>query len=147
MEEDADTHVVSAVCDAPVPRVLAHLSTVTGMAQWCLGLMDGLEYTAPGLLRGCSRFDGGTGWCRPVVDEAEGRVVYWLGAAADDLAPRIQARVQPGPAQGHRADQCVVTLQARRSPGMDDARWQRLVAAHEVEVLLIQQQVRRARPG
>ena len=33
---------------------------------------------------------------------------------------------------------CRITLEAERTPGMDDARWLRLVRCHEVEVLLIQ---------
>jgi hypothetical protein len=36
---------------------------------------------------------------------------------------------------------CVVSLHARRTPDMDDARWLRLVRCHEVEILLIQAQL------
>ena len=43
---------------------------------------------------------------------------------------------------------CVVTLVAWRDASMSDARWERLVASHEVEIRMIQAQVgaRKRRP-
>lgn len=140
-------HQATALCLAAPAAALRHLSTVSGMAQWCLGLMDDLREVQPGLLQGRSRFDGGLGYCRPVVEEDAGRVVYHLGSVADDLAPRIVATVRPVPVEGEApagTAGCIVSLQAERPPTMDDARWQRLIAAHECEVLLIQQQLAHA---
>ena len=48
------------------------------------------------------------------------------------------ARVVPGEATGRDKGSCLVTLVAWRDASMSEARWERLVACHEVEIRLIQ---------
>ena len=94
-----------------------------------------------------SLFGGGRGLARVVVDAARGWVDHRVGSDAQELVPRIQARVQPGAELDHAEGTCIVTLMAwrRRSAGMDDARWQRLCAAHEVEIEMIRAELERPR--
>lgn len=110
------------------------------MARWNLGLWNAREAGA-GLFTGESLFGGASGWVRVNADAARGLVEYRVGANPDSLEPRIQARVQPGAELGHPANTCIVTLLAWRTPEMDDARWQRLQASHDVEIDLIRAQL------
>ena len=54
------------------------------------------------------------------------------------LAPRVMARVVPGEATGRDKGSCLVTLVAWRDASMTQARWERLIACHEVEIRLVQ---------
>lgn len=135
-------HAVARLCRADAGAALALLSTAAGLARWNLGLWHTQE-EAPGLLGGRSLFGGGRGLARVQVDAHRGWVDYRVGADVQTLVPRIQARVQPGAELGHAADCCMVTLMAWRSAGMDDERWRRLCATHEVEIDLIRAELER----
>jgi hypothetical protein len=127
-------HTARADCAVPPASALAFLADGLRLGRWGLGSMDTVE-VAPGVVRGTSLFDGSHSHIRPVLDAAAGAVDYHVGSDPARLTPRIQARVAPAPGG------CVVSLHARRTPDMDDARWLRLVRCHEVEVLLIQAQL------
>ena len=133
-DHDAATHRASVLCAVPAPRALDYLADGLQLGRWALGCWD-TESAGDGVVRGHSLFDGSPSWVRPVVDRARMTVVYHVGGAPDALHPRIHAVVEPveSPAPG-----CRISLHATRAPGMDDARWLRLVRCHEVEVLLIQ---------
>lgn len=136
----AIAHAASALCPVPAARAFAYLTSAAGMARWCLG-MSGCAEVDSGLMRGCSWFDGSQAYVRIDADAARGIVDYHCGATPDALVPRIYARVVPGSRLGHHADHCIVTLLAWREAGMDDARWARVVASHEAEVLLVREQL------
>lgn len=129
-------HAVARLCRAREADALALLSTAAGMGRWNLGLWQTRE-VSPGLMTGSTLFGGGEGFAEVVVDAATGVVDYRVGASAQALVPRIQARVQRGRALGHPEGTCLVTLLAWRAADMDEARWQRLIAAHEVEIDII----------
>ena len=135
-ESASEVHAVARLCRARAEDALALLSTAAGLARWNLGLWQTREQGL-GLLEGASLFGGGRGLARVQVDVPRGWVDYRVGLDAQDLVPRIQARVQPGAELGYPQDTCVVTLMAWRSADMDDARWQRVRAAHEVEIDMI----------
>jgi len=139
----ADVHAVARLCRARVPQALALLSTAAGLARWNLGLWHTQEQ-APGWLSGSSLFGGGRGLAQVQVDATRGWVDYRVGSDAQHLVPRIQARVQPGAELGYTEDRCIVTLMAWRSADMDDARWRRLCATHEVEIDIIRAELERA---
>ncbi|MDH5539807.1 MAG: hypothetical protein OEY03_10400 [Rhizobacter sp.] len=136
----SDVHAVARLCRTSVPDALALLSQAPGLAQWNLGLWRTREVKL-GLLSGESLFGGGSGLARVQIDAARGLIDYAVGADEQSLVPRIQARVQAGAELGHAPGTCVVTLLAWRTAGMDDSRWQRLMAAHEVEIELIRCQL------
>ena len=92
----------------------------------------------PNLFRGRSLFDGGEILYRPVGDAARLIVDYHVGTNPRALAPRVMARVVPGEATGRDKGSCLVTLVAWRDASMSEARWERLVACHEVEIRLVQ---------
>ena len=141
-ETTCDVHAVARLCRARIDDALALLSTAAGLARWNLGLWH-TQQQASGLLSGTSLFGGGTGYARLQVDPARGWVDYRVGADAQHLAPRIQARVQAGAELGHAENTCVVTLMAWRSSDMDDARWQRLCHTHTVEIDIIRAELER----
>ena len=70
---------------------------------------------------------------RQAGDPARLFVHYHVGTSAARLEPRILARVAK-----RKRNSCIVSLIAWRDATMDDARWRRLIACHEVEILLIQ---------
>ena len=133
-------HAAARLCRTSVGQALSHLSTAQGMSRWSLGLWNCREQEA-GLFTGESLFDGTQGWVRAKTVPGSGIVDYHVGAAPDQLLPRIQAQVIDGPVLGHAAGTCVVTLLAWRPAGMSDERWHRLVVSHEAEIELIQAQL------
>ena len=133
-------HRVSVLCDVPALQAFAFLADGLQLGTWALGAWD-TQPVGDGVVRGRSLFDDQPGWVRPVGDAARLRIDYHVGGAPDALTPRILATVEPLPADSadsKGAARCRITLHAARDPGMDDARWLRLVRCHEVEVLLIQ---------
>jgi hypothetical protein len=138
-------HAVARLCRASTSRAFALLTEAPGMASWNLGLWHTRE-VGPSLFTGESLFGGTSAWVHVQTDAARGLVEYWVGADANSLTPRIHARVQPGAELGHPANTCVVTLLAWRTPEMDEERWQRLKATHDVEIDLIRAQLEHTRP-
>lgn len=145
-ETSTDIHAVARLCRAPVQAALALLSTAAGLARWNLGLWHTQEQS-PGRLSGRSLFGGGQGLADVQVDADRGWIDYRVGGEAQQLVPRIQARVQPGAELGYADDRCIVSLMAWRSADMDDARWQRLCATHQVEIEIIRAELERAPDG
>lgn len=129
----SETHRATVRCAVSAELALAFLGDGLQLGRWALGCWQ-TEPAGDGVVRGHSLFDGQPGWVRPVVDAAKGTVTYHVGGSPDALVPRIVARVRPESGHAH----CSITLEAERTPGMDDARWLRLVRCHEVEVLLIE---------
>lgn len=135
-----NSHVASAVCAVPAITVFEHLTSAAGMARWCLG-MTGCTEVSPGLMLGRSLFDGSQAYVRIDADHERFTVDYHCGERPEALTPRIHARVVPGPLLGYGQDQCLATLLAWRPAGMDDVRWQRLMASHETEIALVRDQL------
>ena len=124
-------------CAVPAERAFAFLCDGVMLGRWALGCWQ-TEPRGDELFVGRSLFDGGAVWARPVGDARLLTVDYHVGASPDALVPRIMARVVSGSMVGRGAEVCLVSLIAWRDQSMDDARWHRLVACHEVEILLIQ---------
>lgn len=136
MRRMSEVHAVARLCRCSPAAALALLSEAEGLARWNLGLWHTRD-AGPGLVTGRSLFGGGSGLARVQVNAQEGWVNYAVGASEAELVSRIQARVQSGPELGYAEGHCMVTLLAWRTAGMADDRWERLKAAHEVEIDLI----------
>ena len=134
------SHSVSAECAVPARRAYEFLSDGLEVGRWALGSFDARKVDE-NLFRGRSLFDGSEVLYRPVGDPARLIVDYHVGNDPEALVPRVMARVVPGEATGRDRRSCIVTLVAWRDASMSDARWERLVAAHEVEIRLIQAQL------
>ncbi|MES2531918.1 MAG: hypothetical protein V4636_12850 [Pseudomonadota bacterium] len=133
-------HRASVLCDVPALQAFAFLADGLQLGTWALGAWD-TQPVGDGVVRGRSLFDDQPGWVRPVGDAARLRIDYHVGGSPEALTPRILATIEPVSIDGGNGDvtaRCRITLHAARDPGMDDARWLRLVRCHEVEVLLIQ---------
>ena len=132
-------HCASIVCQVPALHALDFLADGLQLGRWALGCWN-TEPAGEGVVRGHSLFDDQPSWVRPVADRARMVVVYHVGGAPDALSPRIRATVEPIEAVEPASDApcCRISLHAERTPGMNEARWLRLMRCHEVEVLLIQ---------
>lgn len=140
MTAAALSHCVTAECAVPARRAYAFLSNGLAVGRWALGSFDA-EEVGENLFRGRSLFDGAPVLYRPVGDPERLIVDYHVGTTARTLVPRVMARVLPGDATGRGTRSCLVTLVAWRDRSMSDARWERLVACHEVEIRLVQAQL------
>jgi hypothetical protein len=134
---DALSHSVTALMDVPADAAFDFMCDPIALGRWSLGCMD----TRPdgAVHTGNSLFDGGQGWFEIVPHRALGLIDYHLGTP-ERRVPRISARVIDAAVCDLEPEQCYLTLTAWRASGMDDARWHRLRAAHEVEILLIKTQ-------
>ena len=105
------------------------------LGRWALGCF-GARRIAPGLYRGKSLFDGEILYVRPVGDEKNLVVHYFVGTSRKALVGRAYTQVKKlGPRR------CRVSLVAQRVKEMDLARWKRLMITHEVEIVLIKSQL------
>ena len=134
------SHCVSAECAVPARRAYDFLVDGLAVGRWALGSF-GARRVGPNLFRGRSLFDGAAVLYRPVGDRERLIVDYHVGTDPQALVPRVMARVVPGEATGRDRRSCLVTLVAWRDADMTDARWERLVACHEVEIRLVQAQL------
>ena len=124
----------------PAGRAYSFLADGLAVGRWALGSFQARR-VGPNLFLGRSLFDGAEVLYRPVGDRARLIVDYHVGTDPKALVPRVMARVLPGEATGRAPRSCVVTLVAWRDAAMTDARWDRLVACHEVEIRLLQAQL------
>ena len=121
----------------PARRAYAFLSDGLAVGRWALGSFAARR-VGRNLFRGRSLFDGSDVLYRPVGDAARLIVDYHVGVTARALVPRVMARVVPGETTGRDKGSCLITLVAWRDASMSQARWERLVACHEVEIRLVQ---------
>lgn len=137
------SHCATAVCEVAAEQAFAFLADAPMLGSWALGCWDAVLVDQDTVC-GTSLFDA-----RRSVVKVSGRVEqltvdYHVAGDEGVMAPRISARVVPGPAVGRRGDECLVTLLAWRTAGMSDERWARLVASHEAEILLLKARVESA---
>ena len=131
------SHCVTAECAVPARRAYTFLSDGLEVGRWALGSFEARK-VGRNLFRGRSLFDDGEVLYRPVGDAARLIVDYHVGTHPRTLTPRVMARVIPGEATGRSKGSCLVMLVAWRDATMSEARWERLVACHEVEIRLVQ---------
>ena len=131
------SHCVTAECAVPARRAYDFLSDGLEVGRWALGSFAA-EKVGRNLFRGRSLFDGTDVLYRPVGDAGRLIVDYHVGTNPGALAPRLMARVIPGEASGRGKGSCLVMLIAWRDASMSEARWARLTACHEVEILIVQ---------
>jgi len=137
---------VTAECAVPARRAYEFLSDGLAVGRWALGSFDARR-VGPNLFRGRSLFDGAEMLYRPVGDAARLIVDYHVGTSPRALVPRVMARVVPGESTGRSRRSCLVSLLAWRDASMSEARWERLIACHEVEIQLVQAQLAGRRRG
>lgn len=134
------SHCATVACAVPAATAYAYLADAAGIGEWALGCW-GAQPAGEATVVGRSLFDGRQTVVRVVGHPQALAIDYHVGSGEDDLVPRIGARVVPGPVVGRGEDECFVSLLAWRSADMDDARWRRLVASHEAEVLLVRARI------
>jgi hypothetical protein len=130
------SHIASIVVNRAATDVFARMGDRDNLHRWSFGTWK-TEIRADGLVHGTSLFDGAGILVRIDKDDTRLSIDFHLGPEPDKLVPRIQLRVVPGNHLGLGHDQSVLTFIAWRSETMDDDRWRRLTAAHEMEVVLV----------
>ena len=132
-------HSVTGLLEVPAAAAFAFMADPVALGRWSLGCMN-TEPTGTGAIHtGHSLFDGAQGYFEIEADPDRMIIDYHLGKLGQ-LIPRVSARIIAADICGLAAGQCYVTLTAWRAGGMDDARWYRLCATHETEILLIKSQ-------
>jgi hypothetical protein len=135
-------HSVTALIEVSADKAFAFMKDPLLLGRWSLGCMDTEPSEVEGVYTGTSLFDGGTGFFEIDADEKRLIVDYRLGDL-EQRQPRISARIISSEVCGLEEGTCYLTLDAWRSAGMDEARWERLCRAHEAEILLIKSQCER----
>jgi hypothetical protein len=130
------SHITSIVVNCPAQALFGRMSDSNNLHRWSFGTWK-TEIRGDGLVHGTSLFDGTGILVRIDRDEARLSIDYHLGLEPEKLVPRIQLRMVPGGHLGLGDDQSVLTFIAWRSEAMDDDRWRRLTAAHEMEAVLV----------
>jgi hypothetical protein len=130
------SHITSVVVTSGAKGVFDRMADAANLHRWSFGTWK-TEIAADGLILGTSLFDGSSILVRIDSDKARLIIDYHLGPDPQKLVPRIQLRVVPGGHVGLSDEQSVLTFIAWRSEAMDDDRWRRLTAAHEMEAMLV----------
>ena len=130
------SHITSIIVKKPASEVFTFMADPAKLSKWSIGTWS-TELLPDGLVLGTSLFDGSKGYVRIDPQPQRHSIDYHLGATPDALVPRIEVRVVPGPHLGVEDRISVLTFVAWRTATMDDDRWRRLTAAHELEVVLI----------
>ncbi|CAN5387903.1 hypothetical protein BH10PSE7_BH10PSE7_29200 [soil metagenome] len=126
----------SIVVKREASAVFAIMADVEKLHRWSFGTWE-TEIAEDGIVTGTSLFDGSKLLVRIDADEGDLTIKYHLGTDRAALMPRILVRVVPGPHVGLADDHCVLTFMAWRSEAMDEDRWRRLTASHEMEAVLL----------
>lgn len=129
-------HQASIVIACAAEEAFAFLSNPANLNRWSFGTWQ-TDLRPDGLVLGTSLFDGSRILVRIDQDLRRLLIDFHLGQDPDSLVPRISARIVPGPVLGLGSETSVLSLLAWRSAGMDDDRWRRLIASHELEVVLL----------
>lgn len=130
------SHITSITVNSAAQDVFERMADAANLHRWSFGTWK-TEIAADGLVLGTSLFDGSRIYVRIDRDKVRLAIDYHLGADPQKLVPRIQLRVVPGGHVGLGDEQSVLTFIAWRSEAMDDDRWRRLTAAHEMEAVLV----------
>lgn len=130
------SHIASIVVNRDADATFAFMADAKNLHRWSFGTWE-TRISADGLIEGKSLFDGSTAYVRIDADAGRRSVDFHIGLDPEKLAPRILVRVVPGLTVGLGEDTSVLTFIAWRSAAMDDDRWRRLTASHELEVVLI----------
>lgn len=130
------SHITSVIVMRSGEDVFTRMAEVKNLHRWSFGTWK-TEISPDGLVLGTSLFDGSQIYVRIDADAVRLLIDFHLGADAKKLVPRIQLRVVPGGQVGLGDDRSVLTFIAWRSEAMDDDRWRRLTASHEMEVVLV----------
>ncbi len=130
------SHIASIVVNRDADAVFAFMADAKNLHRWSFGTWE-TKIGSDGLIEGKSLFDGSKAYVRIDADAARQLIDFHIGLEPERLVPRILVRVVPGATVGLGEDASVLTFIAWRSAAMDDDRWRRLTASHELEVVLI----------
>lgn len=131
------SHCATALCNAEAAAAFDFLSDVSRLGSWALGCWEA-KAVGDGVVCGVSLFDGSQTYVRADADPGRLSVDFAVGDDPARLVHRISARVLPGPPLGYGEGSSLVSLVAWRSAAMPDERWQRVLASHDAEILLLQ---------
>ena len=134
------SHCATVVCSVNAEAAYAYLAEPANLGSWALGCLQARQ-VSPDSVAGTSFFDGEESVVRVLGRPEQLTADFVVSSDGEEAGPRISARVVPGPLVGRAAATCLVTLLAWRTSAMSDARWAQLVAAHEVEILALQQRI------
>ncbi|MGV0875901.1 hypothetical protein V6767_02005 [Martelella sp. FLE1502] len=136
---DPYAHSVTAVIEVPAAFAFSFMADPIALGRWSLGCMNTRPTGDREIHAGTSLFDGSESHFAIDADLARLIVDYHVGEPGQ-LLPRISARVIKPEICGLPESYCALTLSAWRARDMDAARWHRLCATHETEILLIKAQ-------
>jgi hypothetical protein len=134
------SHCATTACDAPADAAFAFLADPARLGSWALGCWNA-RIVGERVARGASLFDESTSYVRVEPDRERLLVDFAVGDDAESLVRRISARVLRGDLLGYGTDRCLVTVVAWRPADMTDERWERLVASHAAEILLLKAKI------
>ena len=140
MGDDKLCYSTTIVAPVPSEKAVAFLRSPKDVGTWALGTWGTISVGGKdGIYIGHSLLDGTERSFFRVLEEASpGVVEYEVGGTVDALTMRVAVKVVAGEDLGYGADHCLVTLLGWRPRGMDDVRWRRLCAFHDVEILMIE---------
>ncbi|MBW2064615.1 MAG: hypothetical protein JRJ03_06730 [Deltaproteobacteria bacterium] len=144
-EHEMPCYTVGVEIAVKAERAFRYLADPEKLGRWALGCFDTKPAGEKVLFKGRSLFDGSETFVRIETDESRLLIDYHVGDPERQV-PRIFTRVVPGPNYGSDPGHCLVIMTAWRTRDMSEARWKRLCASHDAEILMIQTQLETQNP-
>ena len=144
----SSAHTASAIVDAPLDFAFSQLSDPVRLGRWTLGSMDYQPSGVEGVHIGTSLFDGSKSLVEIRPHRELGMIDYLVGSLERRI-PRVSIRLVAGAEWGLADSACIAAMTTWRAAFMNDERWARTRATHELEVLLFKEQIEtewKARP-
>jgi hypothetical protein len=139
-----DKFAITASTEVEAPAATAFEFMADGLKQdhWALGSVN-RKALGDGLFIGQNSFDGSDLYVRLASDPELLLVDYSTGPSPEELTPRVESRIRPGPWVGLDDSRCVVTLTIWRWDGCDEEAWQFHHNLWRVEINLIKGAIER----
>ena len=142
MKEIEYSYTVDALVHAGFEKVFAFLSSPESLGNWSLGCFDASMDESRGVCVGHSLFSGVTTEVRIKPDKERGKISFFLehdGA----WSPRIAIELKDGQELGYGDGTTLIAMSAWRTGWMGEYDWERLKKCHDVEILMIKEQLER----
>ena len=135
-DSDIHCHTASIAVAVLPPIAFDFMADGVKQGQWSFGSWQ-RNQVADGLFTGTSLFTGQVSYVSIKTDPGKLLIDYAVGPDADNLSPRIMARIIPGDVLSLEPGHCLISLIVWRTADMSDERWHLLSVSHETEMYVI----------
>jgi len=142
MTDNEYCYAVDTLVRICLDEAFSFLSNPECLGKWSLGCFNTSLDENRGVCVGYSLFSGKSTEVRIVPDTDNFRILFLLEHEGNWI-PRITIELKNGGQFGYETGSTIITMSAWRTAWMEDRDWNRLKKCHDVEIILIKEQLER----